>query len=241
MNSLFTLLDWDSNLFGFAVAKLNPTHLTELELTEQLALLREKGVKLCYWAAASTDAISSHAAECQQGFLADHKVTYSVELTKLAPLPAVVPSISSYTASTLHADLLELAYQSGLYSRFRNDPKITEQQFQAIYRTWIQNSIKRNIASDVLVIAEYDQLQGMVTLGEKQGRGDIGLLAVAANCRGRGYGLMLVQAAQAKFIEQGYQFAQVVTQKTNLAACALYEKAHFTIEKIENFYHFWLS
>jgi dTDP-4-amino-4,6-dideoxy-D-galactose acyltransferase len=53
-------------------------------------------------------------------------------------------------------------------------------------------------------------------------------------------GLHLVCAAQAKFIEAGYRIGQVVTQLDNVAACRLYEKCGYHLEKLENFYHFWL-
>ena len=80
----------------------------------------------------------------------------------------------------------------------------------------------------------------MITVGEKNDRGDIGLLAVHENYRGQRLGMKLVRAAQAYFIDQGYQFSQVVTQVENAAACKLYEKCDYVKESIVNFYHFWL-
>ena len=80
----------------------------------------------------------------------------------------------------------------------------------------------------------------MVTLGNKNGKGDIGLLAVGADYRGRNYGRILVQAAQKWFLTNGYQEGQVITQGDNYPAYHLYEKCGYSVEKVEYFYHFWL-
>jgi dTDP-4-amino-4,6-dideoxy-D-galactose acyltransferase len=80
----------------------------------------------------------------------------------------------------------------------------------------------------------------MVTLGEKEKRADIGLIAVNTNYRGKKIGETLVRASQMWSIEQGYKFAQVVTQGSNAAACSLYKKCGYALEKVEFFYHFWL-
>jgi dTDP-4-amino-4,6-dideoxy-D-galactose acyltransferase len=80
----------------------------------------------------------------------------------------------------------------------------------------------------------------MATLGDKNERGDIGLLAVAADKRGQGLGIQIVNGALQEFKAKGYELAQVVTQQDNIPACRLYERCGFTVEKVENFYHFWL-
>jgi dTDP-4-amino-4,6-dideoxy-D-galactose acyltransferase len=80
----------------------------------------------------------------------------------------------------------------------------------------------------------------MVTVGEKQGRGDIGLLAVAAGMQGSNVGVSLVRAAREWARRKGYRLAQVVTQGENVPACRLYEKCGYAIDKVEHFYHFWI-
>jgi dTDP-4-amino-4,6-dideoxy-D-galactose acyltransferase len=79
----------------------------------------------------------------------------------------------------------------------------------------------------------------MVPVGEKNGRGDIGLLAVDSSMRGKKLGIALVNAAQQWTIENGFTTAQVVTQGENVSACRFYEKCGYRIDKIENVYHFW--
>jgi dTDP-4-amino-4,6-dideoxy-D-galactose acyltransferase len=148
--------------------------------------------------------------------------------------------VKSYTDSIPSEDLIALAYESGTYSRFRADPHLTDEQFKKIYREWMINSVNKSIAFDVLVTYENKTLTGMVTLGEKNHRGDIGLLAVNPEARGKKIGTTLVKAAQHYFVTKNYQQSQVVTQKTNLPACRLYEKCGYHGEKTECFFHFWV-
>ncbi len=148
--------------------------------------------------------------------------------------------IEEYPNTAPNKQLEALAIESGLYSRFNTDPKITRQNFEKIYKLWIYNSATRDNAKTVLIIKRDQKIVGMVTLGEKNDRGDIGLLAVDPSYRGMGLGKILVYAAQDWCVTQGYQTGQVVTQKTNIPAAKLYENCGYKVEKIENFYHFWL-
>jgi len=92
----------------------------------------------------------------------------------------------------------------------------------------------------VLVCYQQQKLAAMITLGTKNDRGDIGLLAVAPDFRGKGIAADLVYTAQHYFKNKNINKLQVVTQKDNIAACRLYEKCGFAIEKTETFFHFWL-
>ena len=85
-----------------------------------------------------------------------------------------------------------------------------------------------------------NELLGLISLGTKEKRGDIGLMAVASNVRGRGIGQLLMQDAERCFVERGYAIAQVVTQRANNEGCRLYESCGYRVERIDNVFHFWL-
>jgi dTDP-4-amino-4,6-dideoxy-D-galactose acyltransferase len=87
----------------------------------------------------------------------------------------------------------------------------------------------------------YDRATGMITCGNKKGRGDIGLLAVDASQRGQGLGAKLVRGAQRWFVQNGFGVGQVVTQGSNRAACELYARCGYRVESVEYFYHIWLK
>lgn len=268
------ILEFDTNLAGFKVAKIYASRLNELALGNLLVELEQQDVRLVYWLADSDDCASNQAAIDKNGFLASQHVTYLIDLTSLNfdELGLVAAGFSLrlseeaqaktsgyhgkkicschdleqkypvefYQDNQVSPELEQLALAAGGYSHFRMDPKFPRELFFKIYHEWIKNSVNKSVASDIIAIKDHDKVVAMTTLGAKNNRGDIGLLAVDANFRGKNFGTKIVVAAQMYFISQGFTLAQVVTQVDNTPARRLYEKCGFRPEKLENFYHFWL-
>jgi dTDP-4-amino-4,6-dideoxy-D-galactose acyltransferase len=241
----YTILDFDTKLFGFKVAKILPLRLATTALGELLNQLRAQNVRLVYWQNNSADSTSQLAARAMHGFLGSTQITYAMNLNDL---PAAVSAaqtedikgIAVYQLSSATIELENLAILAGSYSHFRLDPQFPHELFLKLYRAWINNSVNGSIA-DVVLVAQCDnRIAGMITVSKKKGRGDIGLLAVDASYRGQNIGTNLVKAAQLYWLQHHLTQAQVVTQKDNLPACRLYEKCGFKNESSENFYHFWL-
>ncbi len=236
---LFEMLAFDTAIFGVKVAKILPEKLTQDTLSKTLQQLREEKVKLVYWCTDPKDIATQAAARLHHGFLADEKTTYFADLEKQGGvLNAQV--FEFYTENTANAELLALAYESGKFSRFLKDQRIGLDKFKHLYKCWINNSCNHSVAEGVILIQEKNIIVGMVTVGQKNQRGDIGLLAVSPSHLRKGYGSQLVRMAQAYFFKKGIFHVQVVTQKDNHPACRLYEKNYFHVESIQNFYHFWL-
>jgi dTDP-4-amino-4,6-dideoxy-D-galactose acyltransferase len=233
------LLDWDSKMLGIPVAKITYTHLSKEKLIKILQKLKSQGIQLVYWAAASQSSFSQVAARACAGLLVDEKLTYCLDL---ATLHAFAPpaTISIYPAAAPNRELQALALEIAQFSRFSHDPHISPATVKKLYTTWINNACKKTVAKVVLVLKLQNHIVGMVTIDEKQGRGDLSLLAVDPRYQGTGLGKRLVRAAQAWCVKHGYSISQVVTQKNNVKACRLYESCGYRLEKMECFYHFWL-
>ena len=234
------LLKLDTKLFGFKVAKILTPKLSLKNLQLILDKLKKQNVRLVYWPSDSADKISQKAAIKLKGFLSSEQITYLINLKKITPPSDFISEVKVYRAKTPNTELKQLAIQAGTYSRFRTDHKLPKKLFYKLYNTWIKNSVNGSVATRVIVIRYKNKIIAMATLGTKNKRGDIGLLAVNKKFRGKNFGTKLIYAAQKYFIEEGYSKAQVVTQKANIAACRLYKKCGFHQEKTENFYHFWL-
>ncbi len=232
-------LEWDSQTFGIPTGTITRQDLDDARLREALQAMRREGYRLVYFPSVRK-LDDKNLLEAFDGLLADEKVTFAKKLD--TPFTAIPDDhIRSYDASTVSPELLSLAYDSGLYSRFRVDPHFTQNEYQVLYRIWIERSVRREIAHEVLVYAEGTKLLGMVTLGEKNGRGDIGLVAVSEDARGKGIGKKLMVAAEADFRKRGYAAAQVVTQGINQPAIKLYTGSGYHLDEAVYFYHFWLS
>jgi dTDP-4-amino-4,6-dideoxy-D-galactose acyltransferase len=105
----------------------------------------------------------------------------------------------------------------------------------------MERSIDREIAKDVFVSAENDNVNGVITVGEKNGRADIGIIAVDETARGNNIGKKLMNKAEEFGQLNNYDQMQVVTQKANHAACAFYKRCGFYIDSVVNVYHLWIK
>ncbi len=246
MKRAYRRLEWDSNFFGFPVASIIPGELTIPVLRRTIEELRDKGFRLVYWASQMNMNDIAVEVRALGGFLVDRKVTLSKELhrnDRSGEEENALPEhrVEEYTDSHLTPELEALAVEAGRYSRFREDPEIPEEKFRELYRLWVENSINHRIAEAVFVVRVESRIAGMLTAGEKNRRGDIGLLSVDPNRRRKGIGTALVKRADVFFSLHGYSYSQVVTQERNIPALKLYKKCGYEVERVENFYHFHLQ
>jgi dTDP-4-amino-4,6-dideoxy-D-galactose acyltransferase len=240
MNS-FQILDWDSEFFEIIIARVLPQRLTTVQLEQIIAGMKEKKVRLAYWSSNPNDKKSQLAALACQGYLADRKVMFVADIEQVQePAGRLRWVIEEYTDTYTNNELENLAIQAGAYSRFKLDPRIPERKFEDLYKLWIRKSVNREIADTVLVARHAGNVVGMVTVGEKNGRSDIGLISVDTCMRGKSIGRSLVSAAQKWGRKKGYNFTQVVTQEENIVACKLYERCGYRIDKTKYLYHFWI-
>jgi dTDP-4-amino-4,6-dideoxy-D-galactose acyltransferase len=235
-----TPLAWDSDFLGYGVARLTANNLTTTHLRMQIAAAHTTSIRLIYLVANPTDDISNDTARQAGAWLADRKVTFVMPLTATTPQPLS----SAIVATTTWTPQLEsLALQSGEYSRFRLDVRFNPSIYTRLYQQWLRNSLSHELAREVLVFknsVDNSQAAGLLTLGEKQGRADIGLLAVDIRERGQHIGQRLIAAAQQQASSWGFAELQVVTQLDNLPACSFYKHCGFTPQQVEHIYHLWL-
>lgn len=249
--SLLVRLDWECEHFGFSVAQVSRADLDDAGLVDTLRQARAAGVRLAVWPTGEGRDVPAEFA----GRLVDRKATFTRPLggsmadnglDKTSDCQR--PTIRLYTATTPSKALTELAIAAGKYSRFHIDPAFPHDKFEAMYRLWIERSVRGELADAVLVAAatctDDEQAQrdlaGMITVAETGGVAQIGLIAVAGPMRGRGIGSALIDAAHRWMQTRGAVEARVVTQLTNQPACHLYERGGYQLSRVQNVYHFWL-
>lgn len=234
-------LKWDSNFFGFNVASISKVNIDNVGLTSILQELKIKKYRLIYWIVPSGYREISKIVHKQGGFLVNEKVTYFKDITNttFTQKPSLYFTVP-YSDAEPNDELINLTLKSGTYSRFRLDPLFPDTLFDKLYTCWITRSVHKEIAHQVLVVNEENTLLGMITLGTKDRRGSIGLVAVSDHAKRKGIGRLLVQEGEKFFIKEGHSVVQVITQRINLTACRLYESCGYQVEKIENIFHFWI-
>ena len=160
--------------------------------------------------------------------LVDTKLTFEKKLGS----PPAVPEITTYSGG-LNQELEELAFLSGMYSRFYIDKRLENDEFEKLYKIWIKK------AWESRSILEASPLQGMVSYAVEGESAAIGLLAVAEKSQGKELGRQLMKAAEVKAFSLGAKTISVSTQQSNTPACRLYESLDYTLIDTVFVYHYW--
>lgn len=234
----FDVLDWDSRLFGYPVARLRSHALTPGSYGNALRAMKHAGVRLAYaitpWHGREARAVIEQAG----GSMVDRRVAYRKELPGTIACPA---DVEVWPGLDCASELESLALESGHYSRFRIDPKIPPHVFPELYLTWIRRSVRGEIAQAVLVSRRAGEITGMVTLVLNDKRAKIALMAVHRAHRGEGTGSRLMEAAEAWSHSHAAETLDVQTQGANTGACALYRAAGCSVVQEQAIYHVWLE
>jgi dTDP-4-amino-4,6-dideoxy-D-galactose acyltransferase len=234
----FSLLPWDSELFGFQVARLHPECIIGERLGRAIANLQAEGVRLAYATLQWSDDTARALLDRAGASMVDRKIVFKKPLSTITGMSE---GIEIWSAPECSPGLEALALASGHLSRFRLDPEVPDHVFANLYLQWIRRSVRKEIADVVLVANEGESLAGMVTSAIDGNIGNIGLIAVAERYQGRGIGRRLLVAAEAFCTVRKCKWLHVVTQGANESACALYTSQGFALAEEYAVYHIWLS
>jgi len=227
-------LEWDSVFFGINVGKFEVKNgCLQDDFTEVT------NFDLVYFFVDPDDHWSNQILIKKGALLVDEKVTYAkkVEITETG-----IENVISYQRrnNSLDNEVVRIGLQSSLYSRFCLDPSIKKEDSERLYKIWMERSIDREIAKEVFVyIDDEGKVQGVITVGERGERANIGILAVDKDVRGKHIGKKLIQKTEEYCLKESYNQFQVVTQRANAGACKFYEKCGFSIIESVNIYHYW--
>lgn len=226
-------LDWDSDFFGITIGRSDFDCASVTDLETMLAQKKQSGYDLLYvFLNTPPDSACADWFRLNGGMLVDEKVIYE----KRVPVSAVAhANVSEYTGA-MTQELCKLALESGHSSRFKIDPKLNH-KFEAFYTVWMQKSVDKILADKIFVYRDNGNICGFVTIKVKERIGQIGLIAVDEQVRGRGIGKALIAACDRWLIGNGITKHQVVTQLQNTGACALYEKCGFVQASVQPIYH----
>ena len=228
-------LAWDSDFFNKKIGRVlaeNSDNLIPI-----LGEAKEANYQLVYVFGNKDFFVAEEILKQFNGKLIDIKVLFEKNINKENEQ---IPFVSEYNSDKLTAELEKLAYISGEYSRFKLDKNFKKDDFYRMYKIWIESSVKRKIADNVFVVKEQNTIKGMVTLKVGKEKGHIGLIAIAPDTQGKGYGKALIFACENELLSKEIYKLEVPTQIDNQQACLFYEKCGFQVREITNIYHFWL-
>jgi dTDP-4-amino-4,6-dideoxy-D-galactose acyltransferase len=222
-------LSWDTRFFGY------PVGMTQISTPDQLQGFENFApeYKLVY-----IFADEPLPRLPKQVIPVDIKVVWSLPLAKGAaqPVPRDFP-IVRYKGKANPA-LLELALESGVFSRFRTDPRLTHGEFKKLYTQWLQNAL---LKGQVFVAKDGKDIMGMITLEYQNGKARIGLVAIAEPYRGRGIAKALVQKCTEVAADAGCSQLFIPTQAHNQPAMRCYSGLGFQEIERTYVYHYFRS
>ncbi|AOW08119.1 GNAT family N-acetyltransferase [Flavobacterium gilvum] len=147
--------------------------------------------------------------------------------------------LSAFDTDISKDQIYSLAFESGKFSRFKLDNKFKQSEFEELYKTWIDNSLAKKIADDVLIYRQNNIVLGFVTYKISENYGAIGLIATDPKIQGKGIGTMLIKAVEDKLIYLKISELKIPTQIQNEKACSFYTKLGYNIKEKIVIKHYW--
>lgn len=230
---MIALLDWDTAFFGYKVGVLHYEH--EQKLPELLDTASNYKLVYIY---SKEQLIIPYLGRYSSKWV-DTKIvlTRKTNISNEIICDAVIRPYSGEDNEAIYA----LALESGIYSRFKKDGNFRNNEFEKLYHEWIKKSLDKTISEIVYIAYVNGCVAGFISIGKKNNRADIGLIAVSEEFRGRNIGAFLIEKASQYASLKGLEEIQVSTQGENIPAMRLYSKSGFTIEEKTYVYHLWLN
>ena len=223
-------LDWDSNFFGYEIGQVEINYFDQK--SKSVLLNEADRFKLVY--------ITSNKEMypiIENAKLVDIKIQLTKEVLIEEDCKKV--NLSEYNLEN-NEQLKKLAFQSGIYSRFKRDINFTKNEYEKLYAKWIEDSINKLIADNIIVYKDNcNQYKGFITVKHKMDFAEIGLIAVDELSRGKGIGVALLNYVNNLTKVAGLKKIVVTTQFENIPAMKLYERAGYKVISKKYIYHLW--
>lgn len=241
------LLAWDTNFFGFRIARVRGDALTPERVREINEWCKQNQVACLYFLARADDALTTRLAEDNGFRLVDIRVTLAYKTCGEGGVVAKAHANNGLTVRHARPDDVPAlqALARGLYrdTRFFYDANFPMHLSQSLYETWIKLSCE-GYADVVFVAATAENMPlGYVSchLNQADQTGRIGLVGVGNSSQGQGVGQTLILAAIEWFLKEGAKEITVVTQGRNCAAQRLYQRCGFLTREVRLWYHKWYA
>lgn len=242
MNDPCQFLPWDSDFFDLRIARVNGNKLTIESVQQIIKWSQDNQIDCLYFLADPQDHQTIQLAEHHRFHLVNIRVaqTWTNHGTPIQLQPNHEIELRSYQPGDLPR-LRQIAARIFTYTRFYADPCFARQKVNQFYDIWIKNSCE-GYADQVLVADANHVPVGFITCHKRSPReGEIGLIGVGEQFRGRGIGKSLVKAALNWFLDQGAERVNIVTQGTNLPGLVVCQRVGFCTSSVQLWYHKWFN
>jgi ribosomal protein S18 acetylase RimI-like enzyme len=231
-------LDWDTQYFGISSAKaILKESLSENEINLIINYLSNyefntiincnNDPKNNYWVGNKTNA-----------FLTDINVQFTKQV--LQNEQKIKESYKIYDIYQRDTRVLDIAYNSFVYSRFFNDNRLPKDKAKNIYVHWAESAFEKN--NQYFILAEDNsKLSGFLLfmIDKNNLVSTIELIAVDSIYRGQNIGKTLINNMEYFVCKKGINLIKVGTQVNNISAIKFYAKNGFKYAGSNAIYHYW--
>lgn len=223
MNYSWKLDKFDTEVFGFKVAKI--IHIeSEKYIEELINQLTKNKIRYATYRVLSSNIPVIQGLQRNNFILVDGLISLATN-----PFELNIEPPAGQVREAKYDDFPSLKKMTeGLYllSRIYNDTLISGTKADEFFIKWVENSVKGNAADSVMVWEEEGKLLGYITLKKK---GQIPLIGVSQEARGRGIAKKLIEASLNKFKKWGVKEVIIETQMSNIPALRLDQDCGFKV------------
>lgn len=234
MSENFQIQEWDTNFFGFSVAKTVMDYLSSNPM-DKLKLLHDSEITLIVF--------NSSKPDFEKVFNKYYKIvkvyTRIPIIKEVKKITTNHPNISSFEGELPTPELFALAKLAGKEGRFGRDSNISKTQYDKIFEEWIINSVNRTVADEVLVFKHNGKVVGFGSIKIEGENGFAPLFAVDRKYEGKGVSFALMRAIENKLIEEKCKYLVSGTQEINKKALSSFKRFGFELQTPEYVYHLW--
>lgn len=235
MKYSWKLDNFDSEVFGFKVAKILSIGSKE-DVKPLMRELSDNNIKYATYRVETSNFRLIQALQEAKFLIVDGIISLEASLSPLAT-DNDIPEIREASEKDSPA-LKKMTLGLYLLSRIYNDPLISKETADKFFVRWVENSVKGKVVDSVLIWDEGGKISGYITLQKK---GQIPLIGVSKDARGKGIAKKLIQASFNKFREWGVKNVIIETQISNIAALRVDQdcgfkpvKSYLTLRWAEN-------
>lgn len=227
MNDSWQLSPFDTDIFGWKVAKINKIDTCDPQgnIRKILDEFSKKDIQYATYRLQASRFSVIHALERAGFILVDGLIALEYIIENREEVSEAVKNIREATIDDLD-QLKKIAGIAFSLNRFYNDKLIPRKKADEIYIRWIINSVNKIAADNVFVWEEKSEILGFITL---QKSGHIPLIAVSKHARGQGISKKLIEVAISECKKFSIAKIAIETQITNIPALRAYISSGFKV------------
>jgi len=238
-------LDWDSEFFGYRIARFTGARLTPDLMDAVTDWCRSESIDCLYFLADSDDPPTIWLAEEHRFRLVEVRYTLERKLSDWDPdtRPRDVKDVLIREARNEDIPIIqEIASTSYVDSRFYFDPHFSKESWGRYYATWVKRSCEGG-AELRLVAEKQSQVVGYITglIDKDNNEAIYELTGVLASERRSGVGQELFRSGLDWFLQNKIPRIWVATQGRNITTQRMIQKNGFISKSCQLYYHKWFS